>query len=108
MAALLRGSTETVMSFLEAGCDADVRAEDGTNVLLCVRLSLPNGDELDQAINEAKAQWEATGACPSTVLKGSGTFVEAVLQAKGADPDVPDGKGQVPFTLVRGRRRHQL
>ena len=97
MAALLRGSTQTIHSLLEAGCDADVRSDDGTNVLLCAFVA-PNGDALDEAINEAKAQWEATGACPSTLLKGSGTFVEAVLK-KGADPDVPDGKGKFPLHL---------
>ena len=95
MAALLRGSTETVHSLLESGCDADVRSEDGTNVLLCAFVA-PDGDALDEAINDAKAQWEATGACPSTVLKGSGTFVEAVL-SKGADTDVPDGRGKFPL-----------
>ncbi|CAH0373487.1 unnamed protein product [Pelagomonas calceolata] len=95
MAALLRGSTETIHSLLEAGCDADVRSEDGTNVLLCAFVA-PNGDALDTAINEAKAQWELTGSCPSTVLKGSGSYVEAVLQ-KGADPDVPDGRGKFPL-----------
>ena len=95
MAALLRGSTETVHSLLESGCDADVRAEDGTNVLLCAFVA-PNGDALDEAINEAKTQWEETGTCPSTLLKGAGSYVEAVL-AKGADPDVPDGRGKFPL-----------
>ena len=43
MAALLRGSAETVHSLLESGCDADVRAEDGVNVLLCAFVA-PDGD----------------------------------------------------------------
>ena len=95
MAALLRGSTETVHSLLESGCDADVRSEDGTNVLLCAFVA-PDGDALDAAINDAKEQWELTGSCPSTILKGSGSYVEAVL-SKGADPDVPNGRGKFPL-----------